>query len=78
MLYTTVEQLYSDVEKLAQNPGRLAEPAMLELFNANLAEAKKQYSSNAILAAIQEASGEVKFGDLLVRIGQLKAVLIDE
>lgn len=73
----TVAQLYKDLETLSKNSGHFAAEALLAIFNANLAEAKAKHPDDAVLKAIPVASGEVRIGDLLVRVGQLKAAMED-
>jgi len=75
----TILQLYENVEKLAgKKPGELAAEAMIVIFNVNLDEAKKKHPEDAVLRSIPKASGEVRLGDLLVRVGQMKAVVANQ
>jgi hypothetical protein len=76
MSLATVTQLHTDLGKLAQkNPEHFAEPAMIMVFNANLADAQARYPKDTVISATPEASGQVRINDLFIRVGQLKATL---
>ena len=71
-MVNTLRQLHSDLEKVAtKSSGQFADPVMLTLFNANLAMAKKEYGDDPVIGALPAAQGQVRVGDLLVRVGQL-------
>jgi hypothetical protein len=74
----TVNQLYEDIKIVAEHdPGRIVEKAQMTLFNENLRLAQQEFPDNPILKAIPMAEGEVNFGDMLSRVGQLRAALVD-
>src|SRR5437867_10781704 len=76
MSEVTVKQLYSDVEKLAtKQQGRFAEQGLLEAFNTNLADAKAAIPTHDVLTTMPDASGQVRLGDLFVRLGQLMVAM---
>lgn len=74
----TVNQLYEDIKLVAERePGRIVEKAHITLFNENLKMARQEFPDNPILKAIPMAEGEVSFADMLSRVGQLRAALVD-
>lgn len=76
MSLITIVQFHTDLGKLAlKNAQQFADPAMLTIFNANLNSAKSEYIDDDVLMAIPEAVGQVRIGDLLVRVGQLKSTM---
>jgi hypothetical protein len=76
MSLETVKQLYQDISTLAQTrAGESADVSMVTMFNANLAEAQRMYQHHAILSALTQAQNQVPIGDLLIRTGQLQAIL---
>jgi len=76
MSLATVVQLHTDLGKLAQkSPEHFAEPAMIEIYNANLADAKAQYPEDAVIVAMPEAKGQIRINDLFIRVGQMKATM---
>jgi len=71
-------QLYNDLTTICRKGGgQFAEPNVLRLFNANLAEAKKAFPNDPILGAINDAvpGSQVRYEDLLVRTGQIRSRL---
>jgi hypothetical protein len=79
MSLATVGQLYQDINKLAQMMAdKPAEASMVTIFNANLAEAKRAYPHHPLLSALAEAQEQARIGDLLIRTGQLQAILKEE
>ena len=78
MSLNTVRQLHSDLEKLApKNAGQLSDPGLFAAFNANLEQSKAEHPDDKIIATLQVADKNTRVGDLLVRVGQLKASLED-
>ncbi len=76
MSLESVDQLYKDVALVSNKfGGHFAEAAVTTMFNANLQVAKQKYPDDPILAAVPEATGQVRNSDLLVRTGQLKAII---
>lgn len=76
MSASQAKQLHSDFDKLAQKtPDHFVEAAPLAIFNALLKSAKAKLSDNIVLQAVPEANGDVKYADIVVRVGIVKEAL---
>ena len=79
MSLETVRQLCQHLEKLVPMIAeKSAAISMVTMFNANLTEAKREYQHHPILSALTQAQEQVPIGDLLIRTGQLLAILQEE
>lgn len=78
MSLRTVAQLHTDLQQLIRKDQYAdVDSATVDLFNANLEEAKSQTPARAVLNAVPKASSSTSAADLLIYSGQLQAVLED-
>ena len=75
MSFQTARQLYADLEIFTKKSfNELVDDRSVALFNANLADAKKDFPNSEIISAILPVAGIENYGDLLSSVGQMKAL----